>query len=187
MSIGQKITATSLETYELILTALKNQKIACFSHPRPSNARFKSVCKRLADFEEGELADCIEDECGYRPLSVTKFDTKSGENIYLVEWDKNDMNPEKLKQIDRIDIFKPTWEKYKPRSRGPTQCKNCYILGHGLKHCHRPKICTYCSSTEHLTSECLRAIRNEEGQTLGSPICNNCAHFGRRDDHVPMH
>lgn len=65
------------------------------------------------------------------------------------------------------------WSKYKPRSQGPTQCRNCTMYGHGTQNCHRRPTCTLCASNDHNQSSC--PIKNLAMESSPVYKCSYCA------------
>lgn len=185
ISIGCKILPKTQESYDLIKRALVNNKVAHFSHPPPTAATFRTICKGLPDFDEDHVANILELDYGYKPLSIRKFGKNANNKIFLIDFSKQIMNKEELKKITEIDNILVKWEKYAPRTKGPTQCRRCFMFGHGERFCMRPKICSFCGSIDHVRDLCPNAIIGENGYSIGEAHCLNCEHFGRKSNHLP--
>lgn len=187
ISIGLKIFPDTTEHYELIHRALTAQNVQFFSHAPPAASTFRAICKGLPDIDVELLAEQFEVEQNVKPLSIKKFGRNPESKIYLFEFHKEEMNKEQIRAIKHIDRIIIKWEKYAPKPKGPTQCRRCYMLGHGESYCMRPPICSYCAKQKHPEGiECPNSIVGSDGLPIGPACCLNCTHFGRRSDHSPL-
>lgn len=66
------------------------------------------------------------------------------------------------------------WAPYSPKFKGPTQCRLCTMYGHGAENCNRAKICGYCASKEHDSSNCGMCPANASTTTNVSGAVFKC-------------
>lgn len=185
ISIGYKVFAKTNDAYVKIADALKNNSLDFFSHPSPSSACFRSICKGMPELDIQEIIEDIFENHNVKPTAVRKFGKNAHSRIYLIEFKKQDMNKDEIKNIRYVLNYSVKWEKYTPKPRGPTQCNRCHMLGHGATYCRRKAVCSYCAEPPHLPgTECPHSIIRD-GMPIGQKKCLNCLHFGRKADHSP--
>lgn len=72
-----------------------------------------------------------------------------------------------LRNIKTINSIVVKWFPYTNIRRGPTQCRNCQMYGHGTSFCYRKSKCFKCGE-DHLTSDCKKLDTDPEK-------CANCS------------
>ncbi|XP_065089313.1 uncharacterized protein LOC135710623 [Ochlerotatus camptorhynchus] len=108
---------------------------------------------------------------GLKPVQIHKMArhkkaVKYRDQLYLVHLEKNSTTLMDLQSICVLFNIVVKWDRYKPVSRGVTQCSNCLLFGHGTKNCSMVRRCIKCGK-QHKTDTCDRL--NE-----ADPICANC-------------
>lgn len=171
MSIGKKVFVESMEDKTKLIEALKANKIDHFSHPDDVDKTYKIILSGLPECDTNSIIDELKTKHEITPTKVTMFITKSVNKLYLCEFNKNEVNNKKLNGIQSINQHIIKWQLYKPKRRGPTQCRKCLMYGHGISSCARFTVCALCCGS-HLTSTCTTFP-----DTIENPIfrCFNCA------------
>lgn len=92
--------------------------------------------------------------------------------LYLIHLNGNETAFQDVQKIKSIYHTIVKWSKYNPGSRGPTQCRNCSMYGHGTQNCCRKSICTLCASTDHNQLSCSLKLLAK----VASPVfkCSYC-------------
>lgn len=83
-----------------------------------------------------------------------------------------------LKDIKIVLYHVIKWLPFKPKRKGPTQCYNCCMYGHGYSSCNRPSVCCQCSGN-HRTTVCPLKAAKDTSKIV--PKCCNC--FSANLDH----
>lgn len=171
MSIGKKVFVQSLEDKAKLIEALKSNKIDHFSHPDDVDKTYKIILAGLPECDTNLIIEELKTKHEIAPTKVTMFLTKSVNKLYLCEFNKNEVNNKKLNSIQSINQHIIKWQLYKPKRKGPTQCRRCLMYGHGINSCARFTVCALCCGS-HLTSTC-----TVYSDTIENPIyrCFNCA------------
>lgn len=185
LGIGTKIFLDTNDDRMLVEQSLVEKNIEFFSHPTTDQKTFKTVLRGLPELPTDNIIACLKDNNNISAQKVTMFKTNSTNKIYLIEFNKNDINKADLSRIKVVYNHIVHWEPYRKTKRGPTQCRKCGMYGHGMSHCHRITTCLYCGD-KHDTSKCpLSAVNNKNANPIYK--CANCvgnqlAHNHRSDD-----
>lgn len=100
---------------------------------------------------------------------VTKINRSCEDPIFLVSFAKESITLADLQhQFNTIDGLRVTWDKFKPKTRRPVQCRNCQRFGHAANNCNLKYRCVKCLD-DHEPGKCARVSREE-----GLPSCVNC-------------
>lgn len=173
MSIGIKVELNKPEDHEKLITNLKSKHIAFFTHGAQDQKLFKVVLSGLPKMDTGVIIDELK-QFNIVPTAVTELSTKNENQshcLYLVQLPKTDVTLGQLHKIRAIGHLIVKWKPFKPRYKGPTQCRRCAMLGHGAQNCHRKEACLVCASTDHVADNC-----PSKNETSGAFVykCFNC-------------
>lgn len=175
ISIGIKVEMDEKEDFEKLREKLIDDKIDFFTHRNKDQKEFKIVLSGLPRIETGIIVDELR-KSNITPTSVTELTSKNANPnfcLYLVQFAKNDVTLAQLKKIRAIDHVIVNWKPFVPRNKGPTQCRNCSMLGHGAQNCHRTPACMFCASTTHIAADCQFNENNTETTFIFK--CFNCS------------
>jgi hypothetical protein len=155
-SIGIKVLSPSQEKYDEIIKKLKDNRLCFHTHRMRDRGVFKMIISGLPKWPVNLIEESLEKQ-GIVFESVEEVITKRStidDSLYLVKFKRSKTSKkvlfQKVRFINQVAI---TWKNGYAKKKGPTQCENCAMYGHGAENCHRLKMCIRCSS-EHLTNEC---------------------------------
>lgn len=90
-----------------------------------------------------------------------------------------------LKKLQEVitDIlqYRVKWECPRTKPVGPTICRRCAMLGHGMSNCFRAPVCLGCAG-EHAVDECPFNSQEKENNALAL-CCVNCKARGFHSNH----
>lgn len=185
MSIGYKVMLDNEEEHAKCKTLLIAKKIEFYSHRPRGNKLLKAVLYGLPQTDVNQLKIYFNKNINLKPLDIFEMNTKNKNvhnSLYLFHFDKNDASMSDLR--NKIKVINHTlikWMPYSPKYKGPTQCRNCSMYGHGSENCHRGTICLFCASIEHSSKDCKlsanKAENNDGGNSNPNIIfkCFNCS------------
>lgn len=175
MRVGTKIQVQTQAAYEAVSAELKSKNISFYSHDQINIKPIKFAISGLPFMEIKEIEDDLRSQ-NLDFLSILAIKPKAqrfnDEYIYFVNFKPNTVNLGLLKKIKAINHTIVTWFKPSNRTRGPTQCKNCFMYGHGMRNCNLPKICIKCGIKDHAADQC----------NAQSAKCVNCGKNHQADD-----
>lgn len=169
VSIGIKIFTDTNEDRMKVAKVLKDANADFYSHPTHEEKTFKAVLTGLPLIETNVITDCLREEHNMEARKIVNLAQHRHSGLYLVHFAKSDVCMATLKGIKHVYNHIIGWKPYKPRRRGPTQCYNCGMFGHGATYCSRKTVCLLCSGA-HATSDCAPVDAHQ--QTLK---CVNCS------------
>jgi hypothetical protein len=112
-------------------------------------------------------------------VKVIKANRSEENPIFLVSFKKDSVTLKELQsKHSTIDFLKVKWEKHRPRSRRPTQCRRCQRFGHAASNCSLPYRCMKCLDA-HEPGMCARTSRE-----VGQPSCVNCKTEGHASNSI---
>lgn len=115
-------------------------------------------------FSEEDFWDGVESPVcliGFKRIPSTKDGIQSITNLVELKF-KSSYLP------DTISIYRVKF-RVEPSIRSPIQCKQCWRFGHTMFYCRSKARCEFCSSLEHLFSECPLQASEPSIAT-----CSNC-------------
>lgn len=161
ISMGIKIFCNSLEDHKKTIEYLKTTNTEFFTHDIPSAKTTKFVLSGLPEMPIDDIKNELT-ASNIPFIDIKKMHTKNDHNdyaLYLVYFSNKSIKLNELKQIKYLLNVVITWNPYIPSKRGPTQCNNCQLHGHGSKNCHLPSRCSKCAG-KHTTSDCQQTEQN---------------------------
>lgn len=181
ISMGIKILCHSLDDYNASVNGLKENKVQFYSHDIVSQQNMKFVLSGLPDLTIDEVKTGLQ-SANIQFVDVKKMRTRSDNKhyaLYLVYFANKSTKLSELKAIKYILNIVVTWSPYIASKKGPTQCNNCQLHGHGSKNCNLPPRCSKYGGT-HASSECLR-FQYPLPEQLPEFVCCLCgnAHLSR--------
>lgn len=173
-SIGLKIDLDKKEDHTTLSDKLRADKFAFFTHSAPDQKLFKVVLSGLPKIDTKIIVDELKRfNINASAISeLTSRNANANRCLYLVQIPKNDVTLGQIRKIRAIDHVIVEWKAFKPRNRGPTQCKRCAMLGHGAQNCHRKEACLICASSSHIADNC--PFKEETNEAFVFK-CFNCA------------
>lgn len=157
MKIGTKVQVSEMTAYMAINNELKAEGIRYFTHDVDELKIKKFVisglpCSDISDIENSLMMQKVQF------MKVQEVFVKNArfdkECIYIVSFKANTTNLSELQKIKYVNRVSVRWSEHKNKNKGPTQCRNCYMYGHGMRNCHLPKKCIKCGSTNHSLDSC---------------------------------
>lgn len=183
MTIGNKILLFNEEERKRCQRHLIDRRIEFYTHRARGNKVFKAVVYGLPQTDVNQLKVYFNRALNIKPLEIFEMNTKN-KNIhnalYLFHFNKDEITMADLRKIKVINHTIVKWMPYSPKFKGPTQCRNCGMYGHGTENCHRNKICLLCASTGHNSKDC---YLNQQTENTGAIFkCFNC--FSKKLNHA---
>lgn len=179
ISMGIKILCNTLEDYNASINGLKQAKIEFYSHDIPSQQLMKFVLGGLPELTVDEVKTGLQ-IANIQFVDVKKMHTK-GDNknyaLYLVYFANKSTKLSDLKANKYILNIVVSWSPYITSRKGPTQCNNCQLHGHGSKNCNLQPRCSKCGG-RHESAACLRDQLPQPEQPYLCCLCGN-AHSSR--------
>lgn len=175
MSIGTKIFLENDDDFNKVHDALKSQAIEFFTHATKGQKILKVVLSGLPELP----TKVIQDELALLNIIPTQISIMTTRKpnphraLYLLHLHCNETTLQDLNKVKAVYHTIVKWNKYKPNFRGPTQCRNCSMYGHGTQNCHRKPICSMCASSDHNQSNC--PLKNLDKESSPVYKCSYCA------------
>lgn len=182
MSIGHKLIINSANEQEKCKKYLTLKKIEFYTHRPRGNKLLKAVLYGLPQTEVNQLKIYFNKNLNAKPLEIFEMNTKNKNihnTLYLFHFDRNEVSMSDLRKIKVINHSIVNWMPYSPKFKGPTQCRNCSMYGHGSENCHRGSVCLLCASNGHSVKDCKLAASNIISNSTNSTAniiykCYNC-------------
>lgn len=153
ISVGRKIFQSSIDDKKKISDALTEQNDHFFTYPDNYEKSFKAILSGLPALDTAIIRECLKTNHDIDVNKITMFNTKSENELYLCEFNSGDINLKVLNNIKTVHYHIISWQAYKPKRKGPTQCFRCLMYGHGASNCKRYAACIQCGGN-HLTNTC---------------------------------
>lgn len=180
IGVGVKIFTDRAEDKAAIMAKLTEGNVGFFTHPDTAEKVFKVVIKGLPDLDTKTVEEALRSDHNLTPIKIIKMG--NGDNkLYLVHFNKAEVTLPNIRKITVVYQHIITWQQYRPKKSGPTQCYKCLMYGHGAASCHRSKKCMLCGQP-HDASECPLGQRSNE-TNVNIFKCYNCGHHGMPCDH----
>lgn len=153
MSVGTKILLRNCDDYKNTLSELNKNKTPFFTHDIPSEKTTKFVLSGLHDMPPEEIK-CALNESKIVCHDIKKMRTKNKDQcLFLVYFPLKAITINDLKNIKSILSVVVKWTPYIASKKGPTQCNNCQLYGHGNRNCHLLPRCLMCAG-QHTKANC---------------------------------
>lgn len=165
-----------------LIEKLNTARVHFYTHAPKSIGTFKSLLRGLPSIENDEIIQQLSQQYDLNPNSVIGLPSNNPHSkLYIVEFNSKDITRAELANVRYIDNIRVSWEKLKRKEKGPTVCRNCCMLGHGMRGCYRIHTCLLCAG-EHTADQC--PMKNSATPRYR---CANCAqrqlpHTHRADD-----
>lgn len=189
MSIGTKVQVNNITVYKAINDELITLGIRFFTHDLDELKINKFVISGLPCINVCEIEQSLQQQ-NVKCLNVQQVLVKQArfesECIYIVSFDANITSLAELSKIKYVNHVSVKWSTHKNIKKGPTQCRNCFMYGHGMRNCHLPKKCSKCGSTDHSLALC-----DVQDENLSCVNCKgkheaNSADCKHRNDFIAM-
>lgn len=114
------------------------------------------------------------------PKEIRKMTLKRKRNedhaLYLLYFNKGSVQLNAIRKIKTVGHCIVRWDFYSTKTKGPVQCRNCQMYGHGSAQCFRRPRCVKCGN-DHKTIDC-PLTANREDKSIKLPkeqlACANC-------------
>lgn len=189
VNLAIKLTAAGTRVFpaeekgrQQLVDLLKSNQIPFFTHPPKSAGVLRVILKGLPTIDTKDIKDDITSRFNVTPTSIRPITTNKYAAIYSVEFSKSTVSLKKLQEIvTDILHYRVKWESPRTKPAGPTICRRCAMLGHGMSNCFRAPVCLNCAG-EHVVDECPFNSQAEENNTLAL-CCVNCKARGFHSNH----
>lgn len=179
-SVGKKLFPKSADDKTQIIDALNKLKINYFSYANNTNKTFKLILCGLPVINTSDIVDSLTSTYNITPTKIVMFNTKATTKMYLCHFTTTeDVNVKTVSAITSVYHHIVSWQKFKPKNKGPTQCFKCAMFGHGISSCSRFAVCMLCAGN-HLTKECKSITKETENPQYK---CYNCLSAKLKHDH----
>jgi hypothetical protein len=182
---GIRLFLMTTETYKKVREELKVTGVQYFTHQLREDQMSKFVLHGLPELDTDEIASEIKTS-GSVPQAIKKMHIKkaryTGHSVYLVLFKKSDhvLLTNLNEQCRVLSNVRVTWEHFKNKATGPTQCRNCQRFGHGSANCNAKPRCVRCA-LEHKSNDC-PLLKNEMGENVRTRVDEaqlRCAQCGQ--------
>lgn len=174
-SVGIRINIANIDEYKTILNTLKSPThgMSYYTHDTNDMPQ-KFVIKGLPPQEKndellGKLA-----EINLVPTEIKKMTIKTptyhNQSNYIIYFPKGTTKLSDLQKIKYVSNVVVVWQHYRS-PKGPTQCHNCQMFGHGSRNCTLAAKCVKCGGN-HQTSACTVDCNANNKQHLKCVNCN---------------
>ncbi|GAB0093624.1 hypothetical protein DMENIID0001_087920 [Sergentomyia squamirostris] len=174
--IGLKVLCAKTRIHSAIKEWLVKHKVQFYSHDIRVKPHKKFTVTGLFDFNgaEDEIKNELAQTYGLHTVEVAKIPPKNkrytDDIIYMVAFERGVVNLTQLRSVQTLYSCVVKWNHYKVKSKPPTQCRNCYLYGHGQRNCFLPPKCNKCGG-DHQTDSCQNTMK-----------CRNCSGPHTADD-----
>lgn len=180
ISIGTKVFSTDLIKYTDLIEKLKKTDYQYHTHKVKSRNTFKMILTGLPKVDVSLITSELNSMYGVEALSINEIVTKRTtphDALYIVEFNRSIVKRQVLHKINFLNNVSIKWQNHNPKRKGPTQCNNCGMYGHGGENCSRKTTCLLCASLSHNTDKC--GLNNSlPGKHFK---CFNCINNGYED------
>lgn len=184
ISLGVKLTLINLESYNKVKIILQNNKIEHFSFSSRDQNPLKIILTGLPEMKSDDLKDeliknKIESEIILEiiPLKLNERNYNVNKNInYLFKFDKDKIKFNDICRIKSLFNVIVRWYPYVNNRKGPTQCRNCQMYGHGTSHCGKLTKCMKCGKNhkaENCTEAAIKCANCNNEHEANSKDCPN--------------
>lgn len=174
MSIGTKIISPSLALYDEATKKLKLAGLSFYTHQLHDQKKFKLVLFGLPKLDTSVINDEFKETHNIQPVSIKEISTKRSnidDALYMIEFDKQHVSKREIHRIRYFSGIVVKWRNPINGKKGPTQCNNCAMYGHGASNCHRSPVCIACAGC-HDVSTCILPKTQHQGAVVYK--CFNC-------------
>lgn len=177
MSIGIKIDNLSSADYDTLQKHLIDKNHEFYTFENPETKFTKIVLTGLPLFDVNYVKEGLESEniiCEDVKLINPKLPRSSGQALYVLYFKNNSVNLNHLRLKRSVLNVIVKWNFYKAK-KGPTQCNNCLMFGHGGRNCHLKPRCRHCGDNHEAESCATFNSSIELASTVTFiPKCCNC-------------
>lgn len=170
VSIGTKIFVNNETDFKALCDKLRERKTEFFTHPFGMAKTFKLILSGLPEVPTDDIIDHLKTHCNVKVTKVIMLTSTSSFKRYVLQFDPREVTKADIKNIKVVLNHLIKWLPAKQRNKGPTQCLNCGMFGHGIGSCHRKTKCFLCAEN-HETKSC---TFNAESTVQRIFKCNNC-------------
>lgn len=170
VSVGTKVYVDNEADFKTVCNNLREKKVEFFSHPFGNSKTFKLLLCGLPEFATSEITECLKTQ---NNVSVSKINMLSSEGSfkrYILQFDPSENSKADIINIKVILHHVVKWLPTRPHKKGPTQCLNCGMFGHGVSACNRAPKCNLCGEG-HPSDKC-SFNSDEDSQRIYK--CHNC-------------
>lgn len=174
MSVGTKIFLANFNDHATLTGKLRQGGIDFYTHQSHEQKILKVVLSGLpkvgVDTVRAELASL-----NIAPVQLFEMSTKNQSQqkaLFLLHLNGNDVTLTDLKKIRYFYHHTVSWNTYRPKQKGPTQCRNCSMYGHGTQNCYRKNVCLLCASRDHNVASC--PLKQTPEESKANPMVFKC-------------
>lgn len=176
MSIGSKVFLDNDNDFIKFSSYLVNKHIEHFTYA----SKDKKVCKVVLSGLPTLPTEMVAADLALlniKPDQIIQMTTKvhnPHRALYLIHLNGNETTFQDVQKIKSICHTIVKWSMFKPRFKGPTQCRNCGMYGHGTRNCHRKSACSLCASCEHNQFDCpLKQLPKDASPVFKCSYCTS--------------
>lgn len=178
-STGVNVFMYTTQDHTKLVSYLKQQKANFFTYVRDEDRTTKVVLAGLPDLNIEVVAEALK-EVEVVPKDIRKMTLKKKRHedhaLYLLYFNKGSVQLNALRRIKSVYRCIVEWDFYSTKTKGPVQCRNCQMFGHGSTQCFRQPRCVKCGNV-HKTVDCPLTISRED-KSIQLPkeklSCVNC-------------
>lgn len=180
-SIGTKIFTDTVSDFTSLCGKLTELKTEFFSHAPANKKTFKLVLHGLPDLPIDDINDCLTSQYNIKVDKITALKSEGSFKRFLIQFDAVENQKSDVTNIKVILDHIIRWLPAKPINRGPTQCLNCGMYGHGISSCFRKSKCSLCAGN-HETKVCSFETDASQQRVYKCHYCraNNLPNFNHR-------
>lgn len=143
-SIGTKVFVDDDKQFQSLCSKLSESKAEYFTHPLNNTKYFILMLYGLPEVPKNEIASFLKAQNNATVGKILMLNADSSFKKYILHFDPKENTKADVKNIKVVLSHIIKWFPAKPRKKGPTQCLNCGMFGHGISSCHRKSKCLLC-------------------------------------------
>lgn len=156
LRVGTKIQVETMEAYLAIDKELTSSNAKYFTHDFIVEKPNKFVLNGLPYMDAIEVESELKAK-GLEPTNIHCVPVKQPrfdkEYIYIISL-PNTVYLNDVQKIKAINHTIVKWFIHKNKTKGPTQCRKCFLYGHGIRNCHLQTVCVKCGHADHSGESC---------------------------------
>lgn len=153
VSVGTKIFVDNEVDFKTVSDKLREKNVEFFSHPFGKSKTFKLLLCGLPEFPTADITECLKTQNNVSVMKINMLSSSGSFKKYILQFDPSENPKSDIKNIKVILHHVIRWLPTRPHNKGPTQCLNCGMFGHGVMACFRPPKCSLCGEG-HKTDAC---------------------------------
>lgn len=183
ISVGTKIFTNKVEDFNLLCKKLNELKVEFYTHPPDRTKFFKLMLHGLPEVPTDDIIEQLNSQNNVKASKIVMLRSDSSFKRYIVQFDPKENSKADVKNVKVILNHIISWLPVRKYNRGPTQCLNCGMFGHGISACFRKPKCILCGG-DHEFKNCTFDSESNDQRIFKCHNCkiNNLPHNHKAND-----